>query len=97
MAKLNEVYEHNLKTIRELSLGTIFRYNLQWYIRSTSFVDLSDNVSRYRPYSCVNDHVSGVYYLAVRLDTGYPELEDHRYGCSYPERIAESIDIKVEN
>lgn len=93
MAKLNEIYEHNLKTIRELPLGTIFRYNLQWYIRSTSFVDLSD----YKLYSYTSNHVSSVCYLAVRLDTGYPELEEYRYGCSYPEQIAESIDIKVNN
>lgn len=97
MASINEVRRSQKQTIRDLPLGTVFKYKNRWYIRSDIYFH-DDMELTFRQLGAVcNDYCAHSYYcLGIDLATGYPELAEHQCSWCFPEAIADGIDIKLK-
>lgn len=97
MAGIREVRYSDKQTIRDLPLGTVFKYKDRWYIRSDIYF-YDDMELTFRQLGAVcNDYCAHSYYcLGIDLVTGYPELAEHQCSWCRPEAIASEIDIKLK-
>lgn len=96
MASINEVRHSQKQTIRDLPLGTVFKYKNRWYIRSD--IHFHDDMElTFRQFGVCSDYCAHSYYcLGIDLVTGYPELAEHQCSWCRPEAIASEIDVKMK-